>query len=131
VRAALAGLALAALLVQLPGLVSTSRVRDSQSSFRAGNLEAALTEATEAADAEPWAAGPFAQRALVEEASRRLKPAAIDIRRAIDREPANWRHRVILARIEAERGRVRAALRAFRAGERLRPASTIFDVPPE
>jgi tetratricopeptide (TPR) repeat protein len=126
VRACLAGLALVALLVQLPGLVSTSRVRDSQSSFRAGDAEGALTEATEAADAEPWAASPFAQRALVEEASGRLKAAAVDARRAIEREPTNWRHRVVLARIEAKRGNVEAALEAFRAGEQLRPEADVF-----
>jgi hypothetical protein len=131
VRASLVVLALVAILVQLPGLVSTSRVRDSQKSFRAGDVEAALTEATEAADAEPWAASPFAQRALVEEASGRLKAAAVDARRAIEREPTNWRHRVVLARIEAKRGHTKVALREFRRGRELRPEATVFQATPD
>jgi tetratricopeptide (TPR) repeat protein len=130
IRTGLALLALLALLVQLPGLVSTSRVRDSNSAFRAGDLEGALTNATEAADAEPWAAAPLIQRALVEEAAGRLDAAAVDVRRAVEREPTNWRHRVVLARIEARRGNVEAALEEFRTGKRLRPAARVFEAPP-
>ena len=46
-------------------------------------------------------------------------------------EPTNWRHRVVLARIEAKRGNVDVALEEFRTGERLRPAAGVFEAPPE
>ena len=130
-RVAIALLAVVALMVQLPGLVSTSRTRDSQASFRAGDYEQALLAATEAADAEPWAAAPLLQRALVEESLGRLDAAAADARRAVEREPDNWRHRLVIARIEAKRGNVQEALAQFRTGRRLRPASSLFDAPPE
>ena len=125
-RLAIALVALFALLAQLPGLVSTSQVRDSQRSFRAGHFESALGQAKDAVDAQPWAASPYAQRALVEEGLGNLGAARIDADRAIAREPTNWRHRLMLARIDAERGHVRDALRTYRAARRLRPASPFF-----
>jgi len=42
------------------------------------------------------------------------------------REPLDWRHPFLLARIEAERGRTRASIRAFREAKRLRGASSFF-----
>jgi cytochrome c-type biogenesis protein CcmH/NrfG len=41
------------------------------------------------------------------------------------REPTNYRHPLLLARIEAQRGRVRAALVAFRSARRLAPKKVI------
>jgi len=126
-RAGVALLAIPALLVQLPGLVATSKVRDSQAAFRTGDAAAAIAYATEAVDAEPWAASPLAQRALVEEGTGRLDASAADLRLAIEREPTNWRHRVLLARVEAKRGRVGVAIREFRRARALRPAAAVFD----
>ena len=65
-----------------------------------------------AIEAEPWAATPLLQRALVLEAAGRLGGAAADARAAADREPRNWRTWLTLARIEALRGRAGAALSA-------------------
>jgi len=129
-RVGIALLAIPALLVQLPGSVATSKVRDSQAAFRAGDPAVAIADATEAVDAEPWAATPLAQRALVEEGAGRLGAAAADLRLAIEREPTNWRHGVLLARVEAKRGRVRVAIREYRRARALRPGSPIFDTPP-
>lgn len=121
------GLGLAALLAGLalvPGIVAVSEVRRSQDAVDDGNRAAALRHATRAVEAEPWAATPYVQRALVLEGQGRLKAAAVDLRRAVDREPENWRQQLLLARVETERGRLRAALDAYDRAQQLRPSST-------
>lgn len=123
VRAGVALLAIAACLLQLPNLISTSSVRESQAAYRAGDLEAAFAAAGEAVDAQPWAATPYSQRALLAEAAGELDPARADALLAIEREPTNWRHRLLLARIEAKRDEPDAAVDAYQEAERLWPAS--------
>ncbi len=122
-------LAVVAALVQLPGLVSTSKTRDSEAAFRAKSIDKATTDALEAVDAQPWAAGPHVQAALVFEVRNELDQAAIQLQTAVRREPTNWRHPLLLARVEAERGRPRAAIRAFRKARRLRPFSPFLRAP--
>jgi tetratricopeptide (TPR) repeat protein len=118
--------ALLACLIELPALVSTSEVRRSQSSVRAGALDRALRQANDAIAAEPWAATPYVQRALVEEREGKLQAARVDLQRAVAREPTNWRHPLTLARIEAELGDARAALRFYERARRLHPLSPVF-----
>jgi hypothetical protein len=118
------GLTIGALLiavVQVPGLVSTQRLRASEADLDRGRLAAALDEADEAVDAEPWAASPYAIRATVLERSGDLAAASTDARDAIDREPDNWRHPLLLARIEAERGHRRLARSELAEARRLAP----------
>jgi len=122
-RIAFAVACLVALLVQLPGLSSTLRTRDSQREFSRGDNAAALSDATSAINAEPWAASPFAQRALVEEAQGNLAAARVDLLRAQHREPTNYRHPLILSRVEAELGNASAAVADFRRAVSLRPKS--------
>lgn len=122
--------AIALCLVQLPGIVSVSEVRESRAAAGDGELAPAEEHATKAIKAAPWAATPYAQRALVFEEAGRLQAAATDLRRAIDREPKNWRHHLLLARVEAERERNVEALDAFAQAVRLRPLSGFF-VPQE
>jgi Flp pilus assembly protein TadD len=50
----------------------------------------------------------------------------MDAQRATRREPTNWQLWLILGRIEAERGRVPAALRAARRAQSLNPRSPLF-----
>lgn len=120
--------ALVAILIQIPNLASTSSLRKSQASFQSGDVARAATQANDAIDAAPWASEGFMQRGLIFEAQDRLKDAAADMRTAADREPLNWRPRLLLSRIEAERGDVRAALRAYNEFKRLRPKS-IYRIP--
>lgn len=122
-RAGLVAVSAIAFLVQLPGLASTISTRDSQSAFDRGDSAAALSDATQAIDAEPWAATPYSQRALVEEAQGQLTAARADLVRAQKREPTNYRHPLILARVEAELGNPQAALADFRRARALRPRS--------
>jgi transposase-like protein len=120
-RIGVALLALVAILVQLPGLVSTSTLRSSQAAARAGDLKEARADAVDAVEAQPWAASPRVQLALVDEVEGRLRSASVRLQEAVEREPTNWRHRLLVARVEAERGHVAKALAAARAARRLKP----------
>lgn len=117
-------------LIMLPGLVSSSLMRDSQQSARAGDLGSATAQANDAIASAPWAAMPRVQRGLVAEAAGDLRSARADIRAAREREPVNWRLPLILARLEARLGRPAAALREFRHARELRPQAINFQLPP-
>jgi hypothetical protein len=125
-RVAITTLAVLAAVVQLPGLVSTSLVRESQTAFKAGDLETASRRADKAVSAQPWSATPYVQRGLIAEADGDLRGAARDLRRAIVREPANWRHWLLLARIRVEQRRPKAAVASLRRARRLRPESAFL-----
>jgi Flp pilus assembly protein TadD len=122
-RVAVPVVAAIALFAQVPGLVSTSKVRDSREAFNSGRTAEALSNAGEAIEAEPWGSTPYVQRALVEEATGELRAAQVDLRRAIERSRLDWRPWLLLARVEAKRGNVERALTAYRTARRLRPAS--------
>ncbi|HET8673435.1 MAG TPA: O-antigen ligase family protein [Thermoleophilaceae bacterium] len=123
VRAGVVAVSAVAFLVQIPGLASTLSTRDSQSAFDRGDMPTALAKATQAIGEEPWAASPYSQRALVEEAQGRLAAARVDMLRAEKREPTNYEHPLLLSRIDAERGDANAALADLRRAKQLRPRS--------
>jgi O-Antigen ligase len=127
-RIGVVALAIVAFLVQLPGLASVSDTRASDRALKAGNTDAALAKATDAIAAEPWAASPYAQRALAEEAQGHLLAARTDMLRAERREPTNYQHPLVLARIDAELGNAQAALADVRLARRLRPRSPFVGV---
>jgi O-Antigen ligase len=122
-------LAVVAGLIQLPGLVSTSSIRDSQSRFGRGDVAGAINKANDAIQSEPWAASPYVQRALIEESTDQLDAARLDLIRAARREPTNFRHRLLLARIDAERGDVGEAIIAYNQAKKLRPKSLLLGQP--
>lgn len=126
VRAFLVVLALVAIVIQLPPLVGTSQVRSSQRAAAAGDLESARRHAQDAVDSWPWAATPLVQRALVAERSGNLAAAIVDLKRAERREPTNWKHPLLIARVRARLGRPSAALSSYRTAMRLRPLSSAF-----
>jgi tetratricopeptide (TPR) repeat protein len=113
-RAGVVVVAIAALAAIWFPLRGATALRQSQVDAAHGNLAAALEQAHEAADAQPYAASPLLQEALLLERQGKLNPAASAVKAAIDKEGANWRTWFILARIEAERGRVDESLRAYR-----------------
>ncbi len=118
-----------ALAVQLPVLGSAVQVRTSHRAVQAGDYEDAASAATTAVDVAPWGAAGYAQRALVLEQLGSGARAAADARRATAREPTNWKHWLVLARIEAERGRIGAAVAAARRAAALNPHSPLFETP--
>jgi hypothetical protein len=130
IRVALALAAAVAGIVQLPGLLSTSDIRRSQSAARAGNATAALSAARAAVSDEPWSASAFEQRGLLLESAGKLQDAARDLRRAISHEPDNYSHWVILSRIETELGLLTAAVQDYGRAYELRPMASVFALGP-
>lgn len=104
---------IAALLVIWFPLRGATALQQSQVDAAHGNLSAALQQADDAADAQPYAASPLLQEALILEQQGKLRPAAAAATEAAHKEGAEWSTWFILARIEAERGRIGPALRAF------------------
>jgi hypothetical protein len=126
-RIAVAVAALVAIVAIAIPLASTSLIRSSESAVRSGDLEAALADARSAENVESGAATPRLQQALVLELQGDLPAAAAAARGATERESTNWRTWLVLSRIEAERGRVDAAVAAFREARSLNPLSPLFD----
>jgi O-antigen ligase len=128
-RILLAALALAAGAAQLPGILSTTAIRHSQSAEGARQGSLALAWAQAAVDAEPWSASAYEQRGLVHESGGQLKLAAQDLRSAINREPQNYLHWLLLARVLTERGQLNAAVRAYDRSRHLYPRAAVFARP--
>ena len=126
VRVALVAFAVVAGALQLPGLLSGAALQRSESAARTGQLSSALGWAQQAVDAEPWSASAYQQLGLVLESAGRLRPAAADLQHAISREPQNYEHWLILARIETELGQLGSALRAYDRARQLDPRSSVF-----
>jgi hypothetical protein len=108
-----AGLAVAALVAAaslVPSLVSTQRTRASGTALAQGDPERAVQLADDAIRAEPWAASPYAEKALALQVEGRLTEARDEINRAVDHERTNWRWLLIRAQIEGRAGDRTAAL---------------------
>jgi len=125
-RAAIVAAAAGAAAVQVPALASTAAIRRSQAAERSRNAVLAFSWANSAVSAEPWAASPYEQRALVLESAGRLSAAVLDLRRAIAREPDNFVHWLLLSRVETELGHVDAAARDYVRARQLRPHASVF-----
>lgn len=125
-RIAFAGIAIVCAAIQLPGLVSTSEIRKSQDELRALDVADARLHADSAIDAQPWAAAPYIQRALVDERAGALDAALAELKLAAHRTPLDWRIPLITARIQARRGDPQAALASLRRAKELRPRSQFF-----
>jgi tetratricopeptide (TPR) repeat protein len=113
--------AVAAAAVQVPGLVSTERIRASEDALVAGDAPGARALAQDAVDAESWSASAWAQLANSERAGGDLAAAERAIDEAIEREPLNWRWPLVLSRIQAERGQRADAIQTFKRGRALAP----------
>ena len=118
--------AIAAIIAIAIPLASTSLVRQSEAKAREGDLAGALEKARSAQNAQPDAASPRLQEALVLEAEGDLGAAAAAARAATERESTNWRTWLVLSRIEAEDGRAAAAVRDYRRARSLNPRSILF-----
>jgi hypothetical protein len=112
-RIAATVVALGIALIQIPGLVSTARIRESGEALADGHVSEARALAGEAIDAEPWGATGYEARAAAEVEGGDYDAARADVERAIDKEPSNWRHRLALVQIELAAGHEGAARAAF------------------
>jgi O-Antigen ligase len=126
-RLGFAAAALIAIVAIAIPLASTSLVRKSEAEVRKGNLSAALDDARSAQNAQPDAASPRLQQALVLEAQGELDGAATAARAATERESTNWRTWLVLSRIEAERGKAEAAVRDYGRARSLNPRFPLFN----
>ena len=120
-------LALLAIVAIAIPLASTTLVRQSQADAKSGHLAAALDAARSAQNAEPGAATPRLQQALLFETGGNLRLAALTARGATERESTNWRTWLVLSRIEAERGNADSAIQDFHRARSLNPHSTLFE----
>jgi hypothetical protein len=119
--------ALAALVAVAIPFAMTSAIRSSQAAAGAHHLNTALSDALTAQRLEPYAATPRLQEALVLEQAHEFNPARAAIAQAAIREPTNWRIWLVRARIDAESGHAKAAVRDYRhahALDPLEPATT-------
>jgi len=115
-RAAVAAVAIAALVAIWFPLRGAMALQESQIDAANGNLETALQQARDAADAQSYAASPRLQEAVILEQQGKLHAAAAAATEATRKESSNWRTWLILARIQAERQQFREAVRAYRRG---------------
>jgi hypothetical protein len=101
--------------------LTESKLGDSRSAARSGNLESAAQDARDAIKLEPWAAGPRLQLALVDELGGDLRAAKRNLAGAIERAPDNWQLWFVRTRIDVKSGNVRAARHALERARRLNP----------
>ena len=113
-------------ILQLPGMFSTRAIERSQAAERTGNPALALAWARDAVRAEPWSASAYQQRGLVLESIGHLGAAAGDLAAAISREPQDYEHWLVLARIDTERGRLSFAVRDYERARTLAPRAAVF-----
>lgn len=125
-RLSVMAVAVAAIVAIAIPLSTAASLRRSQADARAGDLSAALGAARSAQNAQPGAAAPRLQEALILEAQGNLAPATEAARAATQREPTNWRTWLVLSRIDAEQGEAAAALRDYRKAKSLNPRSPLF-----
>jgi O-antigen ligase len=130
-RAAILVACLAVGAVQVPGIVSTERVRDSEEALASGDASEALELADDASEAQPWAASPLSQRALAHERLGELDQAREDLIEAREKEPANWLWAAQLAGVEQRRGEPEAAARQAAEARALNKVSEIEGLPGE
>jgi tetratricopeptide (TPR) repeat protein len=118
--------ALAVIAGQAIALYAQTRLNASQSAVDRGDTQAALRAARAAHDAEPWAATPYLQLALIEERASALRNAELRVDQAIERDREDWRLWLTRARIQTKRGHIRAARRSLARAHELNPRSPIF-----
>lgn len=130
-RAGAVLLALVTLYLSASVLAGTSSIESSRAAVQDGDLEQALTEARKAEAAQPYAASPLVQQALVHEARGDLKLAFSAIRLASNKDPADWRTWVIRSRLEARTGLAAASVRSYRKAREMNPTSPLFSGEPQ
>ncbi len=123
-RAGIVAAAALAGAIQVPGLVSENRSRAAEGALVSGAPERALELAGEAIDAAPWRADAYALRGYLRLSAGDLEEARADALEAIEREQTNWRHRLLLARIEIRSDDPTGAEAALDALVELRPQAS-------
>lgn len=121
---AIAGVAVVAGAVQVPGIVATERSRASDSQLEVGDAVEAAALADDAVAAAPWEAEPYAVRARAQLALGALPDARADAEAAVTREPLEADRQLLVAEIELRLGDADAAEAALNRALELSPRST-------
>jgi hypothetical protein len=125
-RAATAAGALVAILVAATLLLGSKDVERSQAAAGAGDLTRARSAAHSATRLEPWAATPFLQVALVDEARGDPRSAQVWIDRALRHDRTDWRLWLVQARIERSLGLASRARASLAQARTLNPRSSLL-----
>lgn len=125
-RAAVGAVSVAAIVAMAIPLAGVTAVRDSEAHLAERQGAAAIDDALAAQEAQPYAATPELQQALVLEQAGDLDGAARAAREATAAESTNWRTWLVLSRVEAQRGNARDAVDAYRRARSLNPRSPLF-----
>ena len=120
-RWAAVGLAVAAGALQVPGAVSTQFTESSIEQRTLGSPVTAIAYADDALTAAPWSASAYAARAAAELDAGDVDAAALDANEAARREPFESLHRLLLAEVAVEQGRLDDAVAEIRQARRLSP----------
>jgi O-antigen ligase len=125
-RLLLSAVAIAALVAIAMPLAGATSVKASQNSVNDGRLSKALEDAEDAKRAQPYAATPSLQEALVFELTGDFDAAVSAARQATQDEPTNWRTWLALSRLEARSGDADGSIAAYRKARELNPRSPLF-----
>jgi hypothetical protein len=126
-RLRLAVLAAVGLAAIVPSLAGLSFLRDSQSEFRAGDLDAALYDVHVARAIEPYSGAAALQEAIVLETIGDLRGGVASARAATEKEPTNWANWFLLSRFERILGEhPGASEEAHEKAVELNPHSLLF-----
>jgi hypothetical protein len=130
VSVAVALLGLAGLVLSLVPWLTQTEIDASREAAADGDIPRALERALSARRLQPGAASPRLQEALVRERGGDAVGAAQAITAAVDRDPEDWRTRLVAARLQAKAGHASAADASLRRAERLAPRYAVLAVPP-
>ena len=104
-------------------MLVNSELEASQDAAGRGDFTEALDRAASARAIQPWAASPHLQLALVREEQGELAAARTHVGDAIERDPRDWRLRLVAARLATKAGDIPAATAQLREARRLSPRS--------
>ena len=127
VRALFAVVALGVIVAQGIPLLAQRAIRESEEELGRGDLAGALDSARDAESWQPWAASPHFQIAVVQGKAGRFPEAREAIDAAIERDPVDWRARLVASRLEEAAGDESAAEREFQEALSLNPRSPLLN----
>ncbi len=129
-RVAVVLAAWAMIVAQAIPLLVADEVAASQDAAARGDLGAAFDRADSARAIQPWAASPHLQLALVRERQGDLAAARGHLDDALERDDADWRLRLVGARLATKAGDIPRARVFLREARRLNPRSPALRTPP-
>jgi hypothetical protein len=107
-------------------LLVQHELKSSQAAAAQGDLNSAVSHASNARSIEPWAASPYVQLGLLAQLQSDLPTAIERLTQAIEREDRNWQLYYLRAQVEREAGESAAAAADLEQAQALNPLETCF-----